>query len=317
MNGELVFDKVFDKVCTDMTLSEIKQVLTERGIRLTKSLGQNFLHDANQVRRIVSAAHLERSDRVLEIGPGLGALTSQLLQQSSEVLAIEKDSRLVKALQERFKVGQASRLPLSQTSSHSAPGGTEALHLVHADALTFLQESPNDWTAWKFVSNLPYSVASPILVELAQSPCPPKCIVATVQLEVARRLMARTGDKDYGILTLLVQLAYEPVGSTKVPAPCFFPQPDVDSACVSFARRSQSLLSSDEGATFRKIVKCAFSQRRKMMLKLLKQHWPEELLLGLFSRLELPQSIRAEEVTVSQFCELSRGLGRAGTTTKD
>src|SRR5215471_7509807 len=206
-----------------MKLSAMRLLLEREGIQLTKSLGQNFLHDANQLRRIVAAAELKPTDKVLEIGPGLGPLTELLLEQAGEVLAIEKDARLVEVLRERFDAGQASRL--------SRAGETPALHLLHADALEFLKRERRDWSQWKLVSNLPYSVASPILVELAQGERAPQLMVATLQLEVARRLMAQPGEKDYGVLTLLVQLDFEcrrPSGF-KIPASCFFPEPEVDS----------------------------------------------------------------------------------------
>ena len=135
------------------------------------------------------------------------------------------------------------------------------------------------------MANLPYSVASPILVELAQTSQRPERMVATLQLEVAWRLMAKAGDDDYGVLTLLVQLDYEPREWFKIPAGCFFPAPDMDSACVVLIRRVQPLLPESRRANFVKIVKRAFSQRRKMMLKLLKQDWPEQKLKQVFQQL--------------------------------
>ena len=151
-----------------MKPTEMRQLLAARGIRLTKSLGQNFLHDANQLRRIVAAADLTKADRVLEIGPGLGPLTELLVEQAGEVLAIEKDARLVEVLKERFKVGQASRLSHSAQGTEAGTGGTPVLRLLHDDALDYLKREARDWSEWKLVANLPYSVASPILVELAQ-----------------------------------------------------------------------------------------------------------------------------------------------------
>jgi 16S rRNA (adenine1518-N6/adenine1519-N6)-dimethyltransferase len=136
-----------------MKLSEMRNLLTERGIRLTKSLGQNFLHDGNQLRRIVGAAELTRADKVLEIGPGMGPLTELLVAQAGEVLAIEKDARLVEMLRERFNVGQASRL--SPFKEETGTGKRPVLHLLHDDALEFLRRAPRDWRAWKLVANLP------------------------------------------------------------------------------------------------------------------------------------------------------------------
>ena len=158
------------------------------------------------------------------------------------------------------------------------------------------------------MANLPYSVASPILVELAQAIVPPQMLVATLQWEVARRLMAGADDDDYGVLTLLVQLRYEPVDSFKIPRGCFFPEPDVDSACVVLQRRATPLLTVAEAAVFEKIVKRGFSQRRKMMLKLLKQNWPAEALLAAFETLKLSPQIRAEAVRLDQFVALTKLL---------
>jgi 16S rRNA (adenine1518-N6/adenine1519-N6)-dimethyltransferase len=285
----------------------MRELLVARGIQLTKSLGQNFLHDANQLRRIVKAAELSKSDKVLEIGPGLGPLTELLLQNAGEVLAIEKDARLVELLRERF--GSEFRLqPAGHSPAKPPEGGTPNFQLLHADALKFLKREPRDWRDWKLVANLPYSVASPILVELAQTPQRPERMVATLQLEVAQRLMAGAGDDDYGILSLLVQLDYEPREWFKIPASCFFPEPDVDSACVVLERRAAPLLPENQRETFVKIVKRAFSQRRKMMLKLLREDWPTEKLERAFKELRLSLQIRAEEVRLEQFVGLVKAL---------
>jgi 16S rRNA (adenine1518-N6/adenine1519-N6)-dimethyltransferase len=271
-----------------MKLSEMKQILAEHNLTLTKSLGQNFLHDGNQLQRIVGAAELNHADNVLEIGPGLGPLTELLLAQSGHVLAIEKDHRLFDLLKERF-------------------AGSSSLDLLHADALDYVK-SHREWAGWKLVSNLPYSVASPILVELAQALSPPERIVATLQIEVAQRICAEPDTDHYGLLTLLVQLVYESHGWFKIPASCFFPAPDVDSACITLVRRQQPLLPTDMHHDFIKIVKRAFSQRRKMMHKLLKAEWPEEKLTGALNQLGISLQIRAEKLSLHQFVELTKLL---------
>ena len=266
----------------------MREILLKRDIQLTKSLGQNFLHDANQLQKIVGAAELSKTDKVLEIGPGLGPLTELLLENAGEVLAIEMDGRLVEFLRERF----------------SNPYFT----LLHDDALEFLRREPRDWSGWKLVANLPYSVASPILVELAQSPRRPERMVTTLQLEVAQRLMARADDDDYGVLTLLVQLDYEPRDSFKIPADCFFPAPNVDSMCVVLQLRARPLLADGQRAAFVKIVKRAFSQRRKMMLKLLKQDWAADKLAAAFAELKISPQERAEKLSLEQFVALTEKL---------
>lgn len=272
----------------------MRQVLAAGDIRLTKSLGQNFLHDTNQLRRIADAAELGRSDKVLEIGPGLGPLTELLLERAGEVMAIETDTRLIAFLRKRFS---------AQLENQGA-----TFRLIHDDALAHLRREPCDWTDWKLVSNLPYSVASPILVELALGEAPPERIVATLQLEVAQRLMARTDDDDYGVLTLLVQITYEPQDRFRIPASCFFPEPDVDSACVVLGRRAEPLLPRAQLGTFEQVVKRAFSQRRKMMLKLLKQHWPADNLSRAFDQLQLSAQARAETISLEQFVQLTKLL---------
>ena len=335
-----------------MTLTEMRGLLAKRDIQLTKSLGQNFLHDGNQLRRIADAAGLTKTDRVLEVGPGLGPLTELLLARAGEVFAIEKDGRLVDFLCERFglksdveettaltpalspeeRESEADTLlnptpaNLSQRgndeppllgeragvredkASNSSEDMAQNLCLLHEDALVFIKREKRDWTDWKLVANLPYSVASPILVELAQSHGCPQRLVATLQLEVARRLMATEKDDDYGVLTLLVQLRYEARDWFKIPCECFFPVPEVDSACVVLERRAVPLLPEAQHATFEKIVKRAFSQRRKMMLKLLKMDWPVEKLTAAFATLNISPMERGEKLSLEQFVALTKIL---------
>ncbi|HEV2694303.1 MAG TPA: rRNA adenine dimethyltransferase family protein [Verrucomicrobiae bacterium] len=330
-----------------MKLTEMRELLAKRDIQLTKSLGQNFLHDANQLERIAAAAELTKADKVLEVGPGLGPLTELLLAQAGEVLAIEMDHRLVEFLAERFglesKAGapeiigdpseSESVAPTNPTPPSSPKRGNDDLpllgeragvrednpspnqlthpdnfFLVHDDALGYLKREPRDWSAWKLVANLPYSVASPIMVELSAGIRAPKMMVVTLQLEVAQRLMAPTDDDHYGILTLLVQLDFEPRGWFKIPPGCFFPAPEVDSACVTLVRRAVPLLPEELRATYRKIVKKAFSQRRKMMLKLLKQDWPKEKLEAAFTELNISFMERAEKLSLEQFVALTKKL---------
>src|SRR5258708_1219319 len=313
-----------------MTLTEMRSLLAKRDIQLTRSLGQNFLHDGNQLRRIVDSAQLTPADKILEIGPGLGPLTELLVEKAGEVLAIEMDARLVDFLCERFNLttrpGEFPSLTpalspeerenivdtsVNPASSDSSQHGNENppllgeragvreaelgevttspdnLFLIHDDALAYIKREVRDWSDWKLVANLPYSVASPILVELAAGPRAPKMIVATLQMEVAKRLMAQADDDDYGILTLLVQLDFEPRGSFKIPPECFFPSPDVDSACVCLVRRATPLLPENLRPAFVKIVKRGFSQRRKMMMKLLKQDWAVDKLTAAFAELNI------------------------------
>ena len=269
-----------------MKLSEMRLLLAQRDLKLTKSLGQNFLHDQNQLRRIVQAAEVGPGDHILEIGPGLGPLTAMLVEQAGAVLAIEKDRRLFDFLSEKFS---------------AAPN----LKLVHADALDYLRENRH-WAGWKLAANLPYSVASPILVELAGAAEPPERLATTLQLEVAQRITAAAGGAHYGVLGLLLGLRYVSRGWFKIPSSCFFPAPGVDSVCIVLERRAAPLLPAALHPVFTRLVKRGFSQRRKMMLKLLKQDWPEETLRRGFAQAGLTPRTRAEQASLEQFVILSR-----------
>lgn len=268
-------------------------ILESRQIRLSRSLGQNFLHDKNVLGKIAGAAELTETDPVLEIGPGLGSLTEPLSRMAGRVLAVEKDRRLYEYLLERYS-------------------GNPKVELCHGDALELLKSGglvpgPD----WKTVSNLPYSVGSPILVELTGSPAGPKTIVATLQLEVAQRAQARPLDPAYGILSVLTQLDYLACSFFKISRHCFFPEPDVDSACLVLERRQSARLDPAQADLFRRVVKRAFGQRRKMMLKNLKADFPEPWLRAAWRELGLEEDARAEEVSPEEFAALAVCLARA------
>ncbi len=222
-----------------MTLTELRKVLQELNLRPSRRLGQNYLYDQNLARIIVEAAQIGPLDRVVEIGPGLGALTEILVQKTSELEVIEKDSRAAAFLTARF------------------PG----LKVRHADALDFdFPASPS----WICIGNLPYSVGSRLIVDLCGREWPPDRMVFTVQREVADRLLARPNVKDYGLLTLLTQPFYGIKIIRHLPSSVFFPEPDVESSVVRFERR-QSPLHGVMDARYRQIVKKAFQHRRKTL----------------------------------------------------
>ena len=267
----------------------MRELLEAEGIRLTRSLGQNFLHDANQLRRIVAAAELAPGARVLEIGPGLGPLTELLLAAGAQVLAVEADQRMVQLLQRRL-------------------GRPAGLEVIHADALEWLKKHPRDWSGWRVVSNLPYSVGSPIVVELARAPVPPDRLVVTLQREVVDRLRAETGDDHYGLLTLLVRVVYARGSWFKIPAACFFPEPEVESACLTLHRRTPPLVSREELAKFDHLVKLGFSQRRKMLGPLLRKSWHEADVAAACKYAGIAPTVRAEAVPLESMLWLLRTL---------
>ena len=230
-----------------MTLTEVRRLLDELGIRPSKALGQNFLIDGNILQIILREADVRRDETVLEIGPGLGVLTEALVDCAKHVIAIEKDPRLAEYMREKF------------------PG----VELIEGDAVELLHPSsliPHPFC--KVVSNLPYSISTPILERLVEGDLKPRRMVVTLQREVAQRLAAKPRHKDYGALTLFTQLHYHCTVAHIVSPSCFYPSPHVESAIVVLDRRDPRV-KLKPGAPFHEIVRAGFSQRRKMMRKLL------------------------------------------------
>ncbi len=272
-----------------MNLSEIKAFLRDRDIQLTRSLGQNFMHDEASIARMVDLAEVCATDNVVEIGPGLGPLTEVLLQRAASVLAIEVDARLVEVLQLRF-------------------AETKGFGLIHTDALAYLRESEADWSDWKLVANLPFSVGSPILVEFARPDFGPRSMTVTLQKEVADRIASQPGNKNYGVLTLLLQATYDLDGEFLIPADSYFPPPAIDTSCIHLTRQAEPTVDATLHPTFVKVVKRGFSQRRKMMLKLLKQDWTPEKLAVAYEAAGIDEKVRAEALGIEQFVALARSL---------
>src|SRR4051794_37669915 len=238
-----------------MKLSEIDATLREIRVTPVKTLGQNFLHDRNLARWIVEKAQLSRDDYVVEIGPGLGALTEFILESGARVLAIEKDQRLVEFLRKRF--------------------AGSGLEIVHGDALDFDLRPLFAQPRVKLLGNLPYYISSQLLLKFTKYPSPISLWLLMLQKEMARRISAAPGTSDYGALTLTVQLHYRVEFLRNVPATVFLPQPDVDSAFVRITPRTQNELPPCDSETFFRVVRRGFSQRRKQLRNLLKEEVPD------------------------------------------
>ena len=275
-----------------MTLSEIRKLLNDEDIMLTRSLGQTFMHDQNQLRKIIALAKLTADESVIEIGPGLGPLTGMLLDTVGHVTAIETDRRLIKLLEKQF----CQR---------------ENLTLQHADAMKVVRKTEFDWSKHKLVANLPYSIASPLLIDIAESPARPRAMIVTLQFEVVQRMLAVPGTKEYGVLALLIGLHYATGEWFTIPRGSFYPEPNVDSGCIELLRRETPLLPPELCPVFKKIIKRVFAERRKKMMKLLKRDWPEAAVVEAFDALGLDEKIRAERVTLGQFTELTQRLNQA------
>lgn len=234
------------------TPSGVAAVLDAHGLAARKGLGQNFLVDRHVLERIVAAAELHPEDVVLEIGPGLGVLTRELALRCRSVVAVEVDPGFVRWLQQLFE---------------AEPTG-QRVRIVHGDALRvdlhslLTADPPGEGGAAKVVANLPYYITSPLLMRLLEEGLPLERLVVMVQREVARRLGATPGTKDYGALSVAVQLRADVEVVAVVPSRAFYPPPAVDSAVVRLRRRPFPEPVTDE-ALLQTIVRTAFGQRRK------------------------------------------------------
>jgi 16S rRNA (adenine1518-N6/adenine1519-N6)-dimethyltransferase len=270
--------------------TEVCALLKRLGVRPNRTLGQNFLIDANVLRILLETAQLDPHDTVLEVGAGLGVLTEWLARRAAMVVAVEKDPRLVAYLRERFR---------------AAPN----VKLVEADVMDL---SMAEWLATpihKIVANLPYSIASRLLFAVAESPLAPERVTVTVQKEVAERVSAQPGGRDYGLLSVVVQLRYHAEKVRDVGATCFLPPPDVQSSILNLTRR-ESLRTAKDPARWRDLLKGAFGQRRKQIQGLLERRYrlgraaAQELL----ENAGIPASWRPEMIAPEQWVRLSDAL---------
>lgn len=270
-----------------MTLTQVRQLLAELDIRPSKALGQNFLIDGNILRILVEQADLRHDETVLEIGPGLGALTVELGARARRVVAIEKDPRLCQYLRDHI----------------------DGVELIGGDAVEIL-EQPDFRLAspYKVVSNLPYSISTPILERLVEREDKPRAMVLTVQREVAHRLAATPCHKEYGALTVFTQLCYHVTIAHIISPQCFYPAPHVDSAIVVLERRDPRV-KLRAGAPFHDAVRAGFGQRRKMLRKLLVKLGDVD---GAFAAASVAPSARAEELALDQWIALANALKAGG-----
>ncbi|MCC5467669.1 16S rRNA (adenine(1518)-N(6)/adenine(1519)-N(6))-dimethyltransferase RsmA [Pelosinus baikalensis] len=266
----------------DVTLHILKRF----GIRMSKKLGQNFLIDEHVVQSIVKAANITQGDAVLEIGPGIGTLTQGLAEAGAAVTAVEIDRRLIEVLAKTLE-------------------GYENIRVVHGDILRIDIGKEVAAPRYKVVANLPYYITTPIIMGLLEAHMPVDILVTMVQKEVAQRMVAVPGTKDYGSLSVAVQYYTKPEIMFVVPPASFIPPPAVDSAVIRCTVREKPPVEVNERIFFR-VVKAAFAQRRKTLSNTLKTTGvPADTLKVILEKAGIDGGRRGETLSLEEFAAIA------------
>ena len=277
----------------DESPRDVSALLRDRGIRPSKALGQNFLADGNVLDRIVDEARIEPGAGVVEVGPGLGALTARLLRAGARVTAIEKDASLQPLLEERF-------------------AAESRFSLVRGDALETDLAALFEAGATHLVSNLPYSVGTRVVLDAATCRHPPERMVLLLQKEVGQRFAAREGAPDRGSVSVALQRRYDVSLARDVAPSCFVPRPEVTSSVVVLRRHFRHELPPASAALFDALVKAAFLHRRKQLASSLRSAGPLSRDPGFvreaLAAAGLPPTARPEDLSLDAWLRFAAAL---------
>lgn len=282
------------------TPSRTRDILKQYGFSFKKSLGQNFLTEPNILRNIVFAAELDRQTNVIEVGPGIGALTEHLARYANQVLAFEIDGRLIEVLEDTMA-------PYPNVTVVNQD-------VLKADLETITDEVFDEKLPLKVVANLPYYITTPIMMHFLQSNLDVAEMVVMMQKEVADRITAEPSTKAYGSLSIAVQYYMEASVAFIVPKTAFVPQPNVDSAIIKLTRRDEPAVQVKDENAFFKLTKASFQQRRKTLWNNLQATYgkEEETKAHLAKALEeagIDPKRRGETLTLQEFADLSNAMG--------
>lgn len=280
-----------------------RAILERHGFTFKKSFGQNFLTDTNILQKIVDTAEIDKGVNVIEIGPGIGALTEFLAENAAEVMAFEIDDRLIPILADTL-----ARFDNVQVVNQD---------ILKADLQTQIQAFKNPDLPIKVVANLPYYITTPILMHLIESKIPFAEFVVMIQKEVADRISAMPNTKAYGSLSIAVQYYMTAKVSFIVPRTVFVPAPNVDSVILKMVRRDQPVVSVQDEDFFFRVSKVAFVHRRKTLWNNLTSHFgkSEDTKAKLEKALEIAKikpSIRGEALSIPDFASLADALKEVG-----
>ncbi len=271
---------------------ETAAVLKKHALVLKKRFGQNFLIDARVLERIVDAADVAKEDTVLEIGPGIGTLTQALADAAGRVVAVEIDRDLIPVLNETL-----AAYPNAEVVNED---------ILKYDIAALAAQAGG---RLKVVANLPYYITTPIIMRLLEDRTPAQSITVMIQKEVAERMAAGPGSKDYGALSLAVQYYAEPELVANVPPNCFIPRPAVSSVVIRLLLRTEPPVRTADPARMFSVIRAAFGQRRKTLVNSLANagalHVTKEQVQQALRDLDLEENIRGEALSLSQFARLA------------
>ncbi len=277
------------------------EVLQKYNFQFHKRLGQNFLIDPHVLEKIIRTAGITPEDTVLEIGPGIGTLTQCLSEAAARVIGVEVDKNLIPILADTLE-------------------GYDNVRIIHADILKLdlqkLAEEENGGRPMKVVANLPYNITTPVIMRLLQDGAPVLSMTVMVQEEVADRMQAHPGTKEYGALSLAVQYYASPYVAAYVPPNSFLPRPKVGSAVIRLTRHDAPPVQvTDEKLMFR-LIRASFNQRRKTLVNGLVNaenlSFTKEEILGALKALGKDEHVRGETFSLQDFADLSNELGSIG-----
>ena len=280
-------------------LEDTQFIMKKYKIKANKSLGQNFLINQNVVDKIVESSNISKEDLVIEIGPGLGTLTKELLEKAGKVICIELDKKMIKILLDRFSL-------------------YDNFEIVHEDILKVRlnkiikeEKEKNGFKTAKIVANLPYYITTPIIMKLLEDRLDLESITVMVQKEVADRLIAIPGEKETGAITYSVYYYATSEGILEVPNDSFIPEPEVNSKVIKLTIRKEPPVEVKSRGVMFKIIKSAFMQRRKTLLNALtntKVFMSKEEGLRILKELHLDENVRAEKLTLEEFAEITNKI---------